>query len=145
MQEATAAAAAGPWCLPPAVADLRHMWFQSPSLAPSARAETLQLRALRLLCLGGAQPSRGGLPRGWLWAPPCWSIKLPRWRGIPAGRLQATWGSRAAELWVSGESEPRALSADTGQNKHPADDPSGTVERPLVLSRRQSPRSPRIS
>lgn len=47
MQEATAAAAAaGPWCLPPAVADLRHMWFQSPSLAPSARAEALQLRGL---------------------------------------------------------------------------------------------------
>lgn len=102
-------------------------------------------RALRLLCLGGAQPSRGGLPRGWLWAPPCWSIKLPRWQGIPGGLLQATWGSRTAELWVSGESEPHALSADTGQNKHPADDPCGTVERPLVLSRRPSPQRPRIS
>lgn len=54
-------------------------------------------------------------------------------------RLQEVRESQAVAIWVSGESGARALSADACQSKHPADDRSGTLERPLVLSRWPSP------
>lgn len=111
-------------------------WRLPPAQKPCSSATSLFGRSL---AQPGWPPSRVALGSALLVYKTAAVARQPR-----AAGYRQRGGSRAAALWVSGESRPRSLLADAGQSKHPADDPSGSLERRLVLSRWPSPQPPRI-